>query len=634
MPWPAEATDFLRSYASAWRGDPLGSSAFSSPAQLVLGLASYMGLGSAWLAQRLLTLGLPVIAFLLTIRAGRLLSTRMWPRLLGATVYTLSPPVLGALVRGRFGELMLAALLPGLVVLVVWSADHRRTPTEGWRAAALMALTLAIMWAVAPGAWMVPAGVWFSGVLVAATVAGRRGALLRTFLAVPLALLVLAPWLVDAMAAMSEVVGSAPFEPVHAWRAFLVAPDLLEGLAPFGGLVAILVTAGVVGAALLLTGKGRATAVVVLLTVITLWGLATWATGHLALRTTWVPALLLPSAMALAGLATLAARSISDHLRMYSFGLRQVLAAGCALVLVVGLGASMARLLTDPWSDLRVARDLVPAFVAADGERVGPYRILLLDGGVETIQWEVTDNTGPSMLEYGIIPSTTLTQSLSDAVAAIGLGDARAAADLGLLNVRYVVVHDRASSDQLVSLLAAQPELEPFASGAGQVFEVTSWLPRAVVVPNDMVDSAEAATQLVSTEALEGEGLPSTEPGTFAGEVAQPGWLLLSEASSPRWDVRLDGERLEPVPDVAGTVYPVPRAGNLRISSGPQERHLIVIGAQALAIIAIVSLAIRPPRSGMRRRDIDDVHVGPHPAPMPGPAARAAAAATITGDLR
>jgi GT2 family glycosyltransferase len=633
MPWPRSATAFLQSYISPWRGDPLGSSAFASPAQVVLGLASYAGMGSQWLAQRLLVLGLPMVAFLLTIRAGRLLSTRMWPRLLGATVYTLSPPVLGALARGRISELVLAALLPGLVVLLVWSADHRRTPSEGWRAAALMALTLAVLWSVAPGAWMVPAGVWLSGVLVAAILSAGRGALLRTFLAGPLALLALAPWLVDAVRTSGQVIDSAPFEPVQAWRAFLVAPDLLEGLSPVGGLVAALVTAGVVGAALLLTGRGRAAAVVVLLTVITLWGLATWAMGHIAPATTWIPTLLLPSALSLAGLATLAARSISDHLRSYNFGLRQVLAGGCAVVLVAGLGASLARLVIDPWSGLRIANDLVPAFVSADGNRVGPYRILLLDGGDETVTWEVTDNTGPSMLEYGTTPSEALTRSLSDAVAAIGLRDPRAASDLGLLNVRYVVIHDRTTSEELVRLLAAQPDLEPFASGAGQVFEVMPWLPRAVVVPTNMADSPQAAARLVSTAALEEAGLSSPQPGTFSGPVEQ-GWLLLSEASSSRWDVRLDGRRLEQMANVPGNVYEVANPGQLDISSGPRMRHLAVIGAQLLVVIAILSLAIRPPRSGMSRRGIDDVHVGPHPAPMPGPAARAAAAATITGDLR
>jgi hypothetical protein len=148
-----------------------------------------------------------------------------------------------------------------------------------------------------------------------------------------------------------------------------------------------------------------------------------------------------------------------------------------------------------------------------------------------------------------------------------------------------------------------------------------------------MAETPQAAASLVSTAALEESGLREVRPGTFSGDV-QPGWLLLSEASSPRWDVRLDGARLEPVPDVPGNAYEVPSAGRLEISSGPPNRHLAVIGAQLLVVIAIVSLAIRPPRSGKSRRDIGDVHVGPHPAPMPGPAARAAAAATITGDLR
>jgi hypothetical protein len=148
-----------------------------------------------------------------------------------------------------------------------------------------------------------------------------------------------------------------------------------------------------------------------------------------------------------------------------------------------------------------------------------------------------------------------------------------------------------------------------------------------------MADSPQAAARLVSTAALEETGLRSPQPGMFSGPVEQ-GWLLLSEASSTRWDVRLDGRRLRQLDNVPGNMYEVPSPGQLEIASGPGMRHLAVIGAQLLVVIAIVSLAIRPPRSGMSRRGIDDVHVGPHPAPMPGPAARAAAAATITGDLR
>ena len=633
LPWPDQATDFIRSYLQPWHGDPLGSWSFSPPIQPVLGLLSYLGLGSVWLAQRIIVLGMLPLAFLLTIRAGRLLSTRMWPRLLGATVYTLSPPVLGSLAEGRFSELLVAALLPGLVVLAVWSADHRRTPSEGWRASALMALTLAIMWSAAPGAWMVPAGIWLTAVLSAAVLSSRRGSLLRTAVAAPLALAVLAPWLVDVVRTPGQVIPSAPFEPVAAWRAFLVAPDILESLGPVGALSAALVTAGVVGAALLLTGRGRATAVVVLLAVVTIWGLIAWAFGFIASDITWIPVLLLPSALALAGLATLAARSISDHLRTYSFGLRQVLAAGCALVLMAGLAGGLYRLATDPWSELRIARDLVPAFVAADGDRVGDYRILLLSGGSETLDWDVTDDDGPTMLEFGTTPSASVSEAMSRSVASIGLGDPRAALDLGLLNVRYVVIHDRENRTEIARLLAAQPDLEPLPSGAGQVFEVATWLPRAVVVPDSQADDARDATQLVDAGALEEEGLHPTAPGTYSGDTG-PGWLLLSEAPSARWNVRLDGTRLSPVRGVAGNVYEIPSAGQLDITPGGETRHLWIVGAQLLVIIAIISLALRPPRSGATRRDIDDVHVGPYPAPMPGPAARAAAAATITGDLR
>jgi hypothetical protein len=400
-----------------------------------------------------------------------------------------------------------------------------------------------------------------------------------------------------------------------------------------GGLIAVLVTAGVVGAALLLTGRGRATAVVVLLAVVTVWGMIAWAFGFVRSEITWIPALLLPSALALAGLATLAARSISDHLRTYSFGLRQLLAAACALVLVVGLAGGLYRVMTDPWSELRIARDLVPAFVAADDDRVGDYRILLLSGGTETLDWDVTDDDGPSMLEFGTTQSESVSQTLSRSVASIGLGDPRAALDLGLLNVRYVVIHDRDNRTEIARLLAAQPDLEPLPSGAGQIFEVTTWLPRAVVVPADQARDAGDATQLVDARTLEERGLRPTAPATYSADV-EAGWLLLSEAPSARWNVRLDGTRLSPVRNVAGNVYEIPSAGRLDITPGGEARHLWVVGAQLLVIIAIISLALRPPRSGARRRDIDDVHVGPHPAPMPGPAARAAAAATITGDLR
>ena len=144
---------------------------------------------------------------------------------------------------------------------------------------------------------------------------------------------------------------------------------------------------------------------------------------------------------------------------------------------------------------------------------------------------------------------------------------------------------------------------------------------------------AADAVRQVDTGALEDDGLRETAPGSYTGDVV-PGWLLLSEARSSRWNVELDGQRLQAVPGVDANVYEITEPGRLEITPGGETRHLWVVAAQLLAVFAVISLALRPPRSGVDRRDIDDVHVGPYPAPMPGPAARAAAAATITGDLR
>ena len=116
-PWPQSAVDFLRAYASPQSAHPLGGSALSSPLQPVLGFASLLGFGSSWLAQRIVVLGLVPLAWVAAVRAGRLITSRSGPRVLGATLYAGSPVVLGALAGGRFDALLLAALLPALVVV-------------------------------------------------------------------------------------------------------------------------------------------------------------------------------------------------------------------------------------------------------------------------------------------------------------------------------------------------------------------------------------------------------------------------------------------------------------------------------------------------------------------------------------
>jgi hypothetical protein len=173
-PWPAQARDFLRAYISAWNGEPLASGAFASPAQALLGFASLLGLGSAWLAQRVVVLGLLPVAWVLALRAGRLVTARPGPRVLGATLYVISPVLMGALAEGRFGLLVVAALLPGLLLVGVRASDGAGDIAGSRRAAALLTLGLVAAAGAAP-ALLPLLGVLYAGLLVASLVRSREG---------------------------------------------------------------------------------------------------------------------------------------------------------------------------------------------------------------------------------------------------------------------------------------------------------------------------------------------------------------------------------------------------------------------------------------------------------------------------
>lgn len=623
--WPESARTFLRAYASPWNGDPIASEAIASPVQALLGLLSFLGFGSAWLAQRLLVFGLVPLAWLLALRAGRLVTTRAAPRVLGATLYALSPAVLGALGEGRYGSLVVAALLPGLVLLVGRAADTATPPGSAWRAAALLAIGLATAVSAAPSAGPLLA---FGLLLVVAIRASRRRrgsgqALVRLAAAGAGALGLLAPWLLallgdSGVPAMPLV---DPVTPLPLWRALAAIPDVLPGLGGGLGLLRSIAAAAVVLAGVLLGTRARPGVVLGLVAVIVVSGVGAWWVARFSsAEWLWAPGLLLPAALAQAGLGIVAARYVGAELRSYSFGLRQVLVVAAAVLVALGVVGSVIRLGSGPWTGLRLEPELLPAFVAADAERVGPYRVLVLEPAEDGIRWDVTAAQGPTMVEFGTLQSTSLLAALDAAVAdVVGGNDLTAGTRLGLANVRYVVV-DAAAADtdpesrplaleQVTAQLDRQPALEPQPSGEGQVYRVRSWLPRATVLPAEQVAALSATGDLGNTADLEQTGLRRSGGGEFRGDTdVADGTLILSEAASPLWQASVGGRslpRAEPPAalgewpvnafTVAGTSGPV----RVRVEGGLS--HRVVITGQLLLLLLLVSLALRPPRFTQRR---------------------------------
>lgn len=614
LPWPESPRAFLRAYASPWNGEPAGTGAFASPIQAALGLLSFLGFGSAWLAQRLLVLGLPVLAWALAARAGRLITSRPWPRVLGATLYAASPVVLGALAQGRYGVLIWAALLPGLVLVGLRAADQQSTPAAGWRGAAWSALGVVLVVGADPALSPVLLP-WVLGLAVLAVRSGPRPwpALLRLLTAALGALLVLIPWLVGLFTQPGAGVflERVPNDVLPAWRALTVTPAVLTGLDGPIGLVVALGPIAVVVASLLLVPRLRPVAVTGLLTLLVGSALLAWVVSRTGVEPVWVPALLLPGALAVGGLGTAVARDLGRSLSTYAFGIRQLASLSTAVMLSLSVLMTLVVLARGPFDELRRNADLVPLFVGADEPRVGPYRVLLLDTAEGEVRWELTDANGPTMVSFGTVQSQPLLDRLQESIVGLVSSDPEAGNALGLANVRYVVV-DESTAPGLLERLPDQPALEPLPSTGGRVFRVRSWLPRAAVLPAGRGRPIVRRGLAGDTERLESMALARARPGAYRGVApSEGGVLVVSEASSSLWRAVADGRRLQPIEVADGlplNAFEVPEDTVLvRALAGSGGGHVALVLLQVLVVAALLSLALRPPAQAARSSERTDL---------------------------
>lgn len=611
--WPDSASAFLSSYMSPWGGEPLASPSFPSPVQAVLGILSTILGGGAWLAQRVLVFGLIPLAFVVTLRAGRLVTSRPWPRVVGATIYVTSPVVLGALGEGRYGVAVMAALLPGLVALTIRTTDPGTAPGVAWRSTALLSFAVLLIVGSAPVEGMLAPVI----VVVAGVVALLRGwfrPLARLAVGAASALLILAPWLFDVLRDGGPPGGTLATDggpPVSLtlplWRALIGQPDIVDGLDGVIGALLIAVPVAVLIGALFVGMRARPliTGALVLLVVVS--GAAGWAASFYRLPLVWPPALLLPGAVGLAVLSVIIARWSGETLAASDFGAGQVGTGLAGLGLTVGLVAGLLLLTAGPWTALRQDPQLIPAFIGADTAQVGEYRVLLIDRAEDgTVRWEITGAEGPTMVQFGTIRSKVLTETITDAVhqAVAGAGNTPGAT-LGLLNVRYVVL--LAPDAELQDAFAQQRHLEPLPTTAAVAYRVSSWLPRASVVPDTAAAQLLASGAPSVADRSSVGALTAIGPGEYRGGRggATNGVLVLSEEASGAWRAATETSALERVDLDPVNAFTVPEGSgdNFRLVAAGGLRRRGVVAIQLLLALAVISLALRPPG---RREDVDE----------------------------
>jgi GT2 family glycosyltransferase len=594
--WPASPAAFFADYTAGWHeAGAFGTSSSPSPSQAVLGFVQLLVAGSAYLAPRLLLLGLPFAAWLLALRAAQIFSARRLPRVVAATAYVLSPPMLAALATGRLGALVVGATVPGLVAAGAVLARPTSSPERAWRAVAAVALLTAIAGAFEPLA--LPTVLLAAAALLAVAAARSPDASWRRAISARIAiasvgpLVLLLPWSLDLVTQEGPWrAGNGELVANELWRWLALAPEL-DGVP---GLVAGLgfLLAGLLGLAL---GGPRRPWVVAGLWVVALSGAsAAWWLGRTA-GDTWPGVPMFLTAAAFAGLLAVAFATAEAQLTRHAFGWRQLAALTTGLAVAVSLGAVGTEIVRGPWGAYAVGEPAIPAFIVSAAEEGEAFRVLVLADADGAVQWEVVDGLGPTMEAFGVAAEAAGTDLVGPAVDdALAGRDPYAASRLGMLNVRYVVVPDGGQSPRLDEALRAQIGLEPRPVASGRVLSVTGWVPRIALVDDEV--AASVATRGDVPADADVRPLRALEPGRYRGSASFPGTLLVAERADDGWTATADGRRLPRTDGATPRFEEVAENATVELlHTGGVARSFAVTG-QLLVLLLAISLALRPPR--------------------------------------
>ncbi|MBW3562566.1 MAG: glycosyltransferase [Actinobacteria bacterium] len=599
-PWPASPFTFLETYASGWHDiGGLATSAAPSPAQAVLGFFGLLTLGNEWLAPRLLLFGALPLAWVLALRAGQLVSGTTVPRAVAATAYALSPPAMAALITGRLGGLVAVVMLPALALVGVRLADVHRPPANAWRATAGAAILGAVLVAFEPtAAPLIVVAVALGLIAIAAVDApaeARRSASIRVLLAAAGAFVLLLPWGFALVGPGSPVLGgftATDAAPSPFLRWLLLVPDLDR----FPGLIVGVAypAAGLLG--LLLGYRRRPMLVGTLWSIVVLAAFGAWGLGRAGGDAiAWPGLLLLVAALAYATLLATAFTTAEEYLRSHAFGWRQIAAiVAAAVVAAGGIGASL-HLIAEPWESYTVGETALPAFLNAEQDVPGPYRVLVLSDDGRRIEWDMTGPDGPTMAAFGMPEQTDLATLIDGAIEDMTAGVSPAAASqLGIANVLYVFVPEGGRSERLQTVLADQFDLEPQPVAAGLVYRIAGWVPRASYVAPNVAVAIERRGELPPD--AEPVPLDHVADDTYAGRVPGAGTILLAEPTDVGWEAFADGRELGARAEGRLTRFSVPPdADGVEVRFDRQTRRTLIVAMQAFVTLFAVSLVLRPP---------------------------------------
>lgn len=606
QPFPASGRVVLGDYVAAWHDEGSVATADApSPAQAIVGLTQFLLLDNAWLASRVLLLGLPLLAWALAQVALREWVPTRGPRVVAATVYATSPPVLAALRGGRLSVIMTAAMLP--LFAASCTAMLRRTDqvAPGWRGAAGAVIAAGVMIAFNP-VMVVPVSVALAAMAVGIslrrdTSALRTRAWARLGAVAAGVPLVLFPWSVDLLgegvATPSDLLPlDAAASPMWQWLA--MAPDQF-GFPPtvvgvgfaIAGLLGIGLAAGHHPRAAMLLGLGA----------VALVGLAGWLDGQGLDAPMWAGTALLLAMAPVAALLALGLRHARAVMAGHSFGWRQ-LSAGVGLVAVmVGVVGGAGDLARDGWA-LSHDPPQLPSFVTAEpgGDDHDVLVVAMTEDG--DLRWDLVAESGPTMASYGVplgdVQRSVISDVLSDVVER---SDPAAAGRLGLLNVGWVFVPPVGTTEDLKGSFDRQFALRSETTDQGLVYRLVNSVPRiGLLGRQDM--SRVTATGVLPAD-VEVTPVEEVRRGVWRTSTGpDPAALIVGTSDADHWRATVADGEASLHSDDGVAWFDVPADTTVTITAGDRRGRTVALVVQMLTLAFAMSVILRPPGTTASRR--------------------------------
>ncbi len=549
--FPSGPADFFRELISGVKTTGLGGAVPASPALALLGGSSAVLFGNAQLAEKVLLMGLPLLAAAGFYRAFARHVSESLPRLAATACYVLSPLSLWMFSQGRIASLVSLAVLPVLWDRLTVAFGSGRLPRK-------------VRFLVGTGAFLAIGVSFFPGILLV--------------LAIPAAMFVLgAERGGGRIRGLGLVVGAVVVGAVLAFPSVLtliqargVGLASAVGRPRFGDLVRLVVTpdhgAWAIGWFLpiaaglslaVVKSEHRGKAIRLGLCAIAGIGLA-WASaaGYLPAAFSNAQAFLSVTAFAYCGLVGFGIATLVAGIERHAFGVRQfaiaaVVGSVAGGLLLQGLLAAVGTWDVGP-GQLPPAWPLVAGspgatrvlwigaptgmpFPAPGGDPTGEVQ-----AGPATLRYALTDRTGTSALDIGRQDQSPASSYLTEALSALlSGGTVHGGALLAPLGVGFVVAGAGDLPSVVLKRLSAQVDLDLIPAGGLIIYRNARALPPAsVVVPAPSL--ARGSAQLAAAQWLPAEIVPmksatggwdGTAPATAGAAVwiagrYTSGWVL------------------------------------------------------------------------------------------------------------